>query len=111
MHDAISALEKALERLVELIDGDVPRGRSSHRDLLDRAARPVPELRPAILSPDARRVLGSLINFRHVLRHVYEPFEFEQARPNILLAIETLDGIAADFEAFARAIRLLPPET
>jgi hypothetical protein len=50
VHDAYSAAEKALERLIELVDGDVPKGRSFHRDLIRRAAHPVEGLRPAIIS-------------------------------------------------------------
>src|SRR3712207_1761509 len=47
LHDAYTALEQAIERVVIAVDGDRPPGRDSHKPLIDRAARPVEGLRGA----------------------------------------------------------------
>jgi len=108
LHDAISALERALERLVQDIDGDLPRGRSFHRDLLDRAARPMPGCRPAILSAATRRDLGLLVGFRHAFRHSYGGFDYALAQPNVAVAAAAVPRAAAEIEALGVAVGLRP---
>ena len=54
LHDAYCAVESALERLVLAIDRELPQGRRHHRDLLDRAARPLDGLRPAMIGAETR---------------------------------------------------------
>jgi hypothetical protein len=108
LHDAISALERALERLIQDIDGDLPRGRSFHRDLLDRAARAMPDRRPAILLPETRRDLGLLLSFRHAFRHSYGTFDYALAQPNVALAAAAVPQANADITNFATTIGLRP---
>lgn len=110
VHDAVSALERALERLIVEIDGDLPRGRRFHQDLLDRAARAVPDLRGAILTPATRRDIGLLLSFRHAFRHAYGTFDYALARPNVALAAAAIPRAAAEIEAFAEVIRLTGPQ-
>jgi hypothetical protein len=106
LHDAVSAIERALERLVQDVDGDLPRGGRFHQDLLDRAARPLPGLRPAILSAETRRALGLLIGFRHAFRHAYGTYDYVLAQPNVAIAAAAVPRAAAEIEAFAAAIGL-----
>jgi hypothetical protein len=108
LHDAVCALEQAVERLVQDVDGDLPRGRSYHRDLLDRAARPLAGVRPAILGAETRRDIGLLIGFRHAFRHSYGGFDYALARPNVLLAGQAVPRAAAEIEAFGVAAGLKP---
>jgi len=108
LHDAVSAIEKALERIIADIDGDLPRGRSYHRDLLDRAARPLSGRRPAIIGAESRRDLGLLIGFRHAFRHAYGTFDYSLAAPNVALAAVAVPRAVTEIEAFAVAIGLRP---
>jgi hypothetical protein len=107
LHDAISAAERAIERLVEAVDGDLPRGRSSHRDLLDRAAREMPGLRPPIIGAATRRDLGRLMAYRYAFRHAYGAFDFALASPNVEPAVEAMARLTKEMEEFARRIGLL----
>ncbi len=107
LHDAVSALERALERLVQDIDGDLPRGRSFHQDLLERAGRDMPGLRPAILMPGTRRDVGLLIGFRHAFRHAYGAYDYALARPNVALAGTVVPRAIGEVEAFGVAVGLV----
>jgi hypothetical protein len=108
LHDAYCAAEKALERLVELVDGDVPQGRTFHRDLLRRAARAVDGVRPAIISPESEKSLAELLGFRHVFRHVYEGFDYRKAAPNVELAARAIPRLREEITAFAASLGLAP---
>jgi hypothetical protein len=110
LHDAVSAIERALERLVQDIDGDLPRGRSFHRDLLDRAARPMPGRRPAILTAETRRDLGLLVGFRHAFRHSYGGFDYALARPNVAVAAAAVPRAVAEIEALGAALGIRPQD-
>lgn len=107
VHDAYSAAEKAVERLVEMVDGSVPSGSSFHRDLLRRAARPA-EGRPAILSPETAAALQELLGFRRVFRHVYGGFDYAKARPVVTLAAAAIPRLRDELLAFAAALGLAP---
>ena len=98
LHDAVSAIERALERLVQDIDGD----------LLDRAARPMPGRRPAILSAETRRELGLLVGVRHAFRHSYGGFDTALARPNVAVAAAAVPRAVAEIGALAIAIGIRP---
>jgi hypothetical protein len=106
LHDAVCAVERALERLIQDIDGDLPRGRSDHRDLLDRAARMMPDLRPPILSAETRRDVGLLLGFRHAFRHAYGSFDDALAKPNVALALRAVPAARREIETFARGMGL-----
>lgn len=45
LHNCFGAMESALERLIEAVDGSLPTGRNYHAELIRRAAAPVPEVR------------------------------------------------------------------
>ncbi len=107
LHDAVSALERAIERLIQDIDGDLPRGRSFHQDLLERAGRDMPGLRPAIVTPATRRDVGVLIGFRHVFRHAYGAYDYALAGPNVALVRTAVPRAIAEIEAFGAAIGLV----
>ena len=108
LHDAYSATEKALERVIEMVDGNVPTGRSFHRDLIQRAAEPVEGVRPAIITPDSERAMLRLASFRHVFRHAYSFFDYEMAAPNVAIAAEAIPRLREEIMAFAAALGLHP---
>lgn len=111
LHDAACLTGRALERLVQEIDGDLPRGRSFQRDLLDRAAREMPGRRPAILSAETRRDLGLRVGFRHAFRHSCGGFDDALAQPNVAVAERAVALAAApEIERFAAASGLSGPD-
>ena len=108
LHDAYCAAEKALERLVELVDGDIPKGRSFHRDLLRRAALPIEGGRPAMISAATAADLDELLGFRHVFRHAYGGFDFAKAWPNVEIAARAIPRLRDEITAFAAGLGLAP---
>ncbi|HEV7266239.1 MAG TPA: hypothetical protein VGN83_15150 [Falsiroseomonas sp.] len=58
LHDAFSAAEKALRRIVAAVDDSLPASGNFHRDLIERAARPDADRRPAIVTAETAAGLG-----------------------------------------------------
>jgi hypothetical protein len=108
VHDAYSAAEQALERLIAAVDGDLPSGRRFHQDLIDRASRPLDGVRPAIIAPETARDLRALLRFRHAFRHVYDVFDYELAAPNVALAATAIPRLRTEVTAFAAGLGLAP---
>ncbi|WP_270935282.1 ribonuclease toxin HepT-like protein [Falsiroseomonas oryzae] len=108
LHNAYSAAERALERLVAGIDGEIPHGTRYHQDLLARAATPIAGIRPAILSDETLRDMRRLLAFRHAFRHVYETFDYDLAKPNLALAAATIPRLRDEITAFAAGLGLAP---
>jgi len=108
LHDAYSAAEKALERVLELVDGELPAGRHFHRDLLARAARAVAGRRPAIISAATAEELDLLLSFRHVFRHQYGRFNYGRAQANVATAGEVMPKLREEVAALAVALGLPP---
>ncbi|MBA2320713.1 MAG: hypothetical protein H0V89_06105 [Deltaproteobacteria bacterium] len=71
LHHAYSAVESILVRVARTVEGSVPRGTDWHRDILEAARRPMPEVRPPLLGDDTVALLQHLRGFRHFVRHGY----------------------------------------
>jgi uncharacterized protein YutE (UPF0331/DUF86 family) len=71
VHNAYNGIEDVLLSLANDIDGYVPRGDSSHQDILDQMRVPLAELRPALLDEELYQVLAEVKGFRHLVRHRY----------------------------------------
>jgi hypothetical protein len=71
IHHYYTALEGALERSIRFLDGSLPEGPDWHRSLLVEASKPLPDVRPAILSAEHMDDLEQLLRFRHFFRHAY----------------------------------------
>jgi hypothetical protein len=108
LHDAYCAAERAIERLVELVDGNLPVGRHDHQDLIARAARRVEGLRPPLISAETAGELTQLLKFRHAFRHSYGTFQFAKAAPNLPLAARAIPRLRDELTTFARATGFLP---
>lgn len=106
LHDAYTAAEAAIERLIVLVDGGTPQGPRYHRDLLDRAADPIQGLRGPIIGRAAHEGLVPLLAFRHVFRHAYGGFDWLRAAPNVAIAAKAVSLLAADLRTFAEAMGL-----
>jgi len=79
--DFYTAIEDIFERIAEEVNGGIPRGEHSHRDLLKQMSLDVPGLRLPVLSISLRDQLGELLRFRHLFRHAYSPqIEWERVK-------------------------------
>jgi hypothetical protein len=106
LHDAYSAAENALQRILLVMDKELPVGGAFHRELIDRAARPIPAARPSLISAATADGLGALLRFRHVFRHSYEAFEFGRAAQNVAIAAATIPRLRDELTAFAASLGL-----
>lgn len=71
IHHSYCALESLIERCLRHFDGGLPTGHDSHSELLRRASRPIPNVRPQLISVESATAARELLKFRHFLRHVY----------------------------------------
>ena len=71
LHSFYTGLERIFELIAAEVDKALPAGPNWHQELLRRAATPIPELRPAIISDDLRDRLDRYRGFRHVVRNIY----------------------------------------
>jgi hypothetical protein len=108
LHDCYTAMETAIERLIDAIDGDRPKGSDYHIQLVVRAATPMPGIRPAIITAEAAKDLQILRGFRHVARHVYGEFDYSRAVPNVPLAVQLVAKLRSELEVFARTMGIGP---
>ncbi len=101
LHAWYTAAEELFGRIARHVDGHVPAGDRSHRDLLDQMRTPLTDLRPAVISRELRSELGELLKFRHFFRHPYavdleaeellrNVARLERAHPQLLPAMESL---------------------
>ena len=71
LHDFYTGVERVFVRLAEEINGGVPRGDQWHRQLVQDMSIAIPDVRPAVISPELAEKLGEFLRFRHVFRNVY----------------------------------------
>lgn len=107
LHNCYGAVESALERLIEVVDGSLPTGRNYHVELIRRAAAPVAEVRPAIISPALAADLQQLRQYRHAFRHAYGSYDYARAAENVPVAARAVPLFGAEVEAFARRMALI----
>lgn len=106
LHNCFGALESALERLIEAVDGGLPTGRNYHAELIRRAAAPVPGVRPTIISPALAADLQQLRQYRHAFRHAYGDYNYARAAENVPIVSRAVPALAAEIEVFAQVIAL-----
>lgn len=108
MQAGYTALESALARILRLLDEAPPSGPDWHADLLKRAARAIPSLRPAILSPELMVLADEARRFRHVAMKSYDSFIPE----NATRAVAAADRLAATLpDEIARFRQTIDPVT
>jgi hypothetical protein len=72
LHDLYTGSERILLRIINHIDGGIPKTEEWHREALRRATLPVPGVRGPILSDSSIcDFLSELRGLRHVIRNVY----------------------------------------
>ena len=113
LQDGYSSVEKALIRVLDLFEEEVPTGRSWHPDLLAFATMPGPQraglARPAF-APRLSGDLETLRRFRHGAVHGYAGFNVAEAAPAVAAATRVVAALPAATTAFGMATGLLPPD-
>ncbi|MBI3913442.1 MAG: antitoxin [Chloroflexi bacterium] len=71
LHGFYSGLERLFELTANVVDGSKPQSSEWHRELLDRMAREISGIRPAVISTETLDLLDELRRFRHLIRNVY----------------------------------------
>lgn len=104
MQSGYTALETALERILEILGEEKPTGSNYHADLLRRVSREVAGNRPAILSGQLAEAVDEARRFRHVARKGYDSFRLEGAASAIRSAALIRDGIARAIDVFRREV-------
>ncbi|WP_404385224.1 hypothetical protein [Caenispirillum salinarum] len=104
IHDTYCALKSVLERLIVVSDGSLPTGRDYHAEPIRRAATAIDGERPTIITRETARDLQELRAFRHVVRHVYDDFDYSRAEPNVAVAARCTAAVTREVEAFCEAV-------
>lgn len=106
LHRLYGCIEDMCYRVSVHINGEVPSGPHSHKDLLDRAAMEVPGKRRALWRTASVVDLDRLRKFRHFFRTRYA---VELDRAKVLTvgerALAVLPAVEADVREFAAALR------
>lgn len=106
LHSFYTGIEKVLLHVAPALNGGAPQQRAWHRLLLEQMSRPLPGVRPAVLSEDAARALDGYLGFRHRFRNVYG-FDLDWAKIRALLEHldETWALVGKDLGAFEGFVR------
>lgn len=106
LHAWYTALESLLERVARVVEGAVPTGPSSHRDLLRGMTLPLEGIRPRVLDPGRLEDLMALLGFRHFVRHAYAvTLDEGELRVHASRVGRLQPGVEADLQGFAAAVR------
>lgn len=106
LHNCFGAMESALERLIGAVDGSLPTGHNYHAGLIQRAAVPIPEVRPAIISLTLAADLQQLRQYRHAFRHAYGDYDYARAAENVQVVARAVPAFTAELEAFMQDVGL-----
>ena len=108
LHDLYSGFERMFQQIASVVDGHMPEGRDWHRELLSQMTFPLPEVRSAVLSEDAAKILDELLRFRHVVRNVYAfSFDFVRISRIVEQINRAYSGIKNDLVVFADFLELI----
>ena len=100
LHDFYGGVERVFLRIAEEVDGNSPKGEHWHRRLATDMTLELPEIRPAVVTPDLRNRLEDYLAFRHRFRNVYGyVLDAERLAP----LEERLPGTLQTFEEQVRA--------
>lgn len=84
VHDFYTGIERIFEKIAPELNGGVPAGPASHRELLDNMTLDLPQVRPAVITRATAGLMAEFLRFRHLFRNLYG-FELEWPRLHPLL--------------------------
>lgn len=106
LHNLYNALENSFTQLSLSFENHIKDRVRWQRELLDKMFLSIPPVRPAVLPPEVRPLLGDLLAFRHLFRHAYE-LSLDEAKV-IALARRWRDEGGEVKEALQRFLEQLP---
>jgi hypothetical protein len=93
--------ENLMRQIAKRLGETIPTGGAWHQQLLAQFSTEVPELRPALFSPQTTLALDEFRRFRHVTHHAYSiQFDWTQIAKLLAKATPTLEMLIDDAEAF-----------
>jgi len=98
--------ERIFEEIAKHIDGQLPVGASSHKELLEQMSLAIPETRPAVIQSTTTAKLNAYRGFRHVVIHIYA-FELYPNRIQdlVIMLPETYALFVQDIQTFCQFLR------
>lgn len=108
LHAAYNGLEVWFESIARTVDQHRPQGERWHQELLSQMAKPIEDVRPAVISYDSCQMLSNYCRFRHVVRHTY-PIEIKisPVKEHLDYAVPTFEQAKAELLAFAEMLSKL----
>lgn len=103
LHSLYAGIERVFELIASDVDNNRPQGSNWHRDLLAQMTLTVPKIRPAVIRTQTQIGLLDLLEFRHVVRHMYT-FNLRRDRVIELVADAQpmFELLRSDLTTFAR---------
>ena len=108
LHSFYSDLEHLFELIARYIDGDVPSGKTWHRDLLIQMANGSEAFRPAVIGRKSFLYLDELRRFRHLVRNVYTMnLSAVKMEPLIVGLFDNWTQLRSELLAFSEFLEML----
>lgn len=103
LHGFYSGTERIFRDIALTVDETLPKQSDWHRQLLRQMNVAVPQIRPAVLSPEIMRSMNEFCSFRHVVRNVYT-FDLipERVQALALSLPEAYELLHRDLSAFCQ---------
>ncbi|NOX63200.1 MAG: antitoxin [Chloroflexi bacterium] len=102
LHGFYSGLERLFELIARHVDGQIPAGKTWHRDLLRQMAQDIEDVRPAVIGQSSMQALDELRRFRHLVRNVYTTNLSPDRMANLISSLPKLwPRLRAELLAFA----------
>ncbi|GMV43073.1 MAG: hypothetical protein AMXMBFR64_47890 [Myxococcales bacterium] len=106
LHHWYGAAESAMERVIRSFEGLPAQDSRWHQRILELSTREIPEVRPAILSPETADGLRDLLAFRHFFRHAYAiSLSPVKLAANARALADTHPRLVADLAQLERVVR------
>jgi len=102
MQAGYASLETGLERALEILGEEKPKGSYHHADMLQRLQREGAGGRPAVLSEELAKAIDEVRSFGNATRNDYDSFSMARAASAVRSAALIRDGIAFAIEDFRR---------
>lgn len=108
MHAGHTSFEKAMMRILDMLQEERPTGESWHMDLIYRVSHALQD-RPAILDPGLGKAANETRAFRNLANRGYDTFSLERCTPAISAARVLMHGLPKAISDFRSLVD--PPES